>query len=280
MELKEKNQLLRDKIENLEKNGPKTSYANAVLQKPAPKSDSGLPLVITLKNKKDSDTIRSKVKKILNGTKIKVNKLVNTAEGKILIRCSKKEEAEEMKDLVDKELKSIILNAEVRKLKNPRVKIPGIQGDISAERLRTDLIDRNDIETTEEGLKVVHTYTNKRTKTNTAVLEMSCDVYKQIKKNSKIFVGWQSCAYYDDYNVNMCYNCCGFNHSKAKCQRKPVCANCAGEHQTWDCECQSEVKKCINCIESNNKYKTNRSIDHCASNFDYVKLTNLRWNRQ
>lgn len=138
----------------------------------------------------------------------------------------------------------------------------GIDNESADDNLENDIIKRNEIQTGDGDLKMVHKYVNKNTNKTTAVLEVTQEAYKQIKKEKKIYVGWQRCLYHDDFNVNMCNKCCRFNHSQKKCKNKPVCWKCAYKHEGKDCT--SEVKKCFNCTSANDKYAEHYRADHCA----------------
>ena len=57
-------------------------------------------------------------------------------------------------------------------------------------------------------------------------------------------------------------------HSSKKCKNKQQCVYSAGEHESKTCQNKQQLT-CCNCSASNNKYKLNRKINHCAS--DYKK---------
>ena len=74
----------------------------------------------------------------------------------------------------------------------------------------------------------------------------------------------------DYFNVNICRNCCGFNHSYKKCYndniKKPCYTYCVGNHQGIKCENRQELK-CANCCYANNRYNLNRDVNHAADNY-------------
>ena len=69
--------------------------------------------------------------------------------------------------------------------------------------------------------------------------------------SNKVTLGLNSCIIYDRYDVKRCYNCHKFGQHAKDCHTKDehVCGKCGDGHSTK--ECQSETKKCINCVRNN-----------------------------
>ena len=58
-------------------------------------------------------------------------------------------------------------------------------------------------------------------------------------KDKKIYIGSQRCKIFDEFNLNICYNCCNYNHNSKKCTNDKKCPKCAEKH-TLD-ECKSSI---------------------------------------
>ena len=92
-----------------------------------------------------------------------------------------------------------------------------------------------------------------------ANVRVSNNIRKYIDLNgNRIYVGFgERCKVYDHFHVKRCNNCQQFNHFKDNCKSldKPVCAHCAQDHKTDDCQHASDssfVPTCHNCKSNNN----------------------------
>ena len=50
-----------------------------------------------------------------------------------------------------------------------------------------------------------------------------------------MYIGWQRCRVYQDFNHGGCFNCNWYGHSAKKCKNGMSYAHCAGEHGTLAC---------------------------------------------
>lgn len=82
-------------------------------------------------------------------------------------------------------------------------------------------------------------------------------------KSEKLYIGWQRCRIYEDFNLSRCYKCCGYGHSAKKCANAARCQYCAGNHDGLTCK-DKDNKRCANCLLANEKYKTEKNIAHYA----------------
>jgi len=76
------------------------------------------------------------------------------------------------------------------------------------------------------------------------VLETLPDVFCKLE-NKKVFIGMSRCSVKLHTAQTQCYNCQRFGHTAAKCNDKPKCKNCAGEHDSRTCK--ADFHKCANC---------------------------------
>lgn len=75
--------------------------------------------------------------------------------------------------------------------------------------------------------------------------------------------------------VNRCFKCSRFGHIKKHCKNDQlVCPVCAENHEFKDCKSQS--KKCINCTNFNNRYKTNFTTDHSCQEIKKCQAYNYQ----
>ena len=93
------------------------------------------------------------------------------------------------------------------------------------------------------------------------VVKCSPDVREHFmdKNGGYIYLGLVRCKCYDRFIVTQCYHCQGFNHYAYRCPQKslpPICGTCSEQHETKNCN--SNVRKCINCI----KFKPSVNPDH------------------
>ena len=106
-------------------------------------------------------------------------------------------------------------------------------------------------------------------KTNTLIVEVSPEIYKQIRDNNyRVFIGHQCCRAYDIFNVKPCYKCGRFGHNGSQCKNKETCQNV--QKNTIYCVI-GKTTKCVNCCYSNSKYNINYNINHEASDSGDVK---------
>lgn len=94
-----------------------------------------------------------------------------------------------------------------------------------------------------------------------------------------INIGWNDCPVYEDLKVKQCNNCLIFGHRTNECKKESVCLNCLGPHSNRQCTI-NVIPKCYNCIFANEKFNTNREINHDSLSYNCctykVKLAELR----
>ena len=97
-------------------------------------------------------------------------------------------------------------------------------------------------------VKVIHVYSSP--KYTNLILEVNATAYEIIMKEGKIDIAYSRCKVHDDYNINICHDCCNYNHSfKSCCKKKDVkqcCTYCAGNHSYTIGE-NKQALKCIHC---------------------------------
>ena len=80
-------------------------------------------------------------------------------------------------------------------------------------------------------------------------------------EEKKVFIGCQRYRIVDESNVNNCFKCGKFGHSKNKCRENTQrCLNCAGEHHIQQCKEDNQVK-CAACVAANTFIKNKKNYN-------------------
>ena len=162
---------------------------------------------------------------------------------------------------------------ETVKTLSPKMKIVGIENDLSIQDLQRDINDRNFEELNSE-IKVIHIYKSKNN-TFSAIIETPSEIYEFIKKNnSKVYDGSKRCVAYDDINFKICKKCCRYNHSDNKCRNTPTCLHCAGSHELSNCVNKETNPLCTNCKYTNDKYNTKHDTNHSSHDTEKCAILN------
>lgn len=266
MLLIEKNERLTDEIQNAKINTTRT-FANVLETNNTTRTKQRIPAII-VKPKHTQEAMQTK-RDLLNVVKLKdtnvgINRLSLTSRGEVKIKCANTDDA----NLVTSEIKKCMGNnydIQQEQLWMPRLKIVGIEEKYSPDELYDEIIKRNLLNTEIHSIKVNHIMHISAKDTYTAFAEVNPQVYQLIMKGTKkLYIGWQSCLVFDDFNIKRCQRCCGYGHSAKKCNKPYYCANCAGEHDTGDCT-NAPAIRCINCITANSRFKLERETNHRAS---------------
>lgn len=99
-------------------------------------------------------------------------------------------------------------------------------------------------------------------------------------KFMSIFVGYQNCRVFDDFNDRNCSKCCGYGHSLKKCPRKEerlnICSKCATTHE--EPTCNTNTLTC-NCVKANKYLKKKRDEHHDAKDKSCCETYRARWEK-
>lgn len=126
-------------------------------------------------------------------------------------------------------------------------------------------------------IKVVSYAENKQKNGFYAIIQVDGEIFQNLMKNQKIFVGWQRCSVYECIDILRCYNCSGFHHKASDCKKTKYCPRCSQVHELK--ECDSTVLCCPNCTYAVNTYKLNLKTDHEAWSHDcatYLKKLDMQ----
>ena len=132
-------------------------------------------------------------------------------------------------------------------INNPKLKVIDIDIDHRGDNEIELNINERNFSNMEDKCKLLHVYTNERTKRKCAIIEVTSSIYKHIKENkNRLFVDHQSCRVFDIINTIPCKKCARFSHSSKKCENQVTCNKCTDVHSPS--KCTSTVSKCTNCV--------------------------------
>lgn len=259
-ELIESNRFLRSGFDN---KMPTMSYSSAA------KVSSGFyrnqksysevkTIIVTPDRSQTQEDTFSTVKSSLIATKKPVNR-ISKGKKSVIVKCGQKS-GQEIKMALERDLGD---KAKVEFAENldPLIKIYGIDNEFSEEELVRDICERNNIR--EDSFRIEYIYP-KRKNTKGIKLRVKADLYVKIAQQRSLHIGYQNCnLIYDDYNINQCNKCQGYNHKFSTCS-KIQCSFCADEHKSEDCKNRNKIK-CVNCVRANQFLTKKRSIDHEAT---------------
>lgn len=250
-----------------------TSYANIVAN--IPKKQEFVQLIVKPGENYKGNVMDIVKKQVAEKTAAKVMKINRVENGTVYVKCNSIQDSEAILQTLKNE-NSDILTAAAYKKENPKVRITDILESVDEEELANDIIKRNQLPT--ESIVIQHRYTQRNNKYG-VLAEVTMDAYDKIMRSATVYVGYQCCRVFDEFNINRCKKCCGYNHSLNKCKknqnRKQKCLKCAGDHEVS--ECSSEIKRCINCMSANNYLTKKRSIDHTADDISHCESYKVRW---
>lgn len=212
----------------------------------------------------DLDTA-SKVKSVINPIQDPVKALFKRKNGKVIIHCKDGKAADTVKLKLIKELGN---EFEVNEPKDstPVIKVVGFR-DYIDESTTLDMIrSQNCVITQKSTLSIVEV--RKRNDYVTLIIKIDSNTFEKIMnaEDPRLSINWDYCKVYEHINVTRCFQCQQFNHFKADCKNKAVCAKCTGEHEAKDCT--SRTACCINCVNTNSRLNLSLNTSHYAWAFD------------
>lgn len=275
-ELTDKNNLLTQKLNT---NGNNSQLSNStfaqIISNAKPKSKR-VPKIVIKKTKKEANmeiVERAVTRCLIQDKTIQAKKIYKKNNDELIISCLKEESVNTALGLLsNRELKEV---CEVQKeqVLNPKVRVIGIDNilELDDAALEEDINMRN-FKNFDKQCRVLHSYTNNKTKLQSIVLEVTGEIHKFIKENNnRIFVGYQNCKVFDILNVAPCRNCARYGHNATKCRNESVCLKCADRHETSKCNGENE-NKCINCDYTNKKFGTHYDTKHMATDSHACKI--------
>lgn len=265
--------------------GPKTFAEMARLPK-VPKvtgvAKVTAPKVIFVKSQNDDldlNEVKDVIKRSVRPGKIGVNirRVVKTARG-VMVETENVEQLEKFKECRELADKGLVF--EKPKKRSPRLMVYDVEPAEDAVAMIEDIYDQNmadqdiDLETFKREFKIVHEYKRKDPGDSRLALVVECTarVRNVIRRNDRIYVGWQSCRIKDYNPLVRCYKCQSFGHVAKYCKNKVVCPHCAEGHEGKECKNKNRPARCANCLSA--KKDSGHAIGHprCP---EYVRATKI-----
>ena len=280
-ELNDKNNILKQLIEEKNKTieflnqkqiSPTKTYAQAIKKNEV--KINHIPSVIVVPKTKENKlkVCKTVTDKLKSDIIFPIKRIQEKKDGTVKIKCASKNDVVKLEAQLTAQIGSdYMVKQEV--MQNPRLKIVGIDNNLTAEELELDIRERN-FKNSDFYCSVEHTYVNNKTKKQSAIISVPADVYRSIRENnSKMYVRHQCLRVFDDLYIMPCFKCGRIGHSGKKFTNAAVCLRCAGNHQTKDCDGISQ-NKCTNCCFDKEKFKDDRDVNHIAT--DTEKCTYLK----
>ena len=224
-------------------------------------------IIIKSKNQEicnSEETMKNVIKTVKEDTRITIESCKKFKNGKISVRVNKDKNINEIKDCI-KEKMGNEYDIKIDELKKPRIKIIGIKEDISNIDLESDIANRNKFKDSE--IKILYKYKNNNKDTWSIILDVDKNQYAQARIRNRIYIGSESCRFFDYYDVTLCYKCLKYGHKSNKCEiENNSCGNCGENHMMKECTNKNK-QKCKNCHNFNEKYGAKRNCNHAVVDF-------------
>ena len=171
-------------------NSQMQSYAS-VIRKPNQQTVyRNLPSIIIKPKKtqnisKTKEDLEIKVNPGILGVKIKGKKELQN--GNIILKCPTMNDMEKLKQSARANLGQSYEIVETS-LRNPRIKIPGIENDYTKEQLEEAIKSQNEHISEEDHLKITFIKSNKNRKNKTAFAECSPELFHKLLNERKIYI--------------------------------------------------------------------------------------------
>ena len=137
------------------------------------------------------------------------------------------------------------MEANIHKLRNPRLVIFNIPEDISTGNLEDTLRAQNPDRNLKKGdINARFSYVTKKQIRN-LVMEVGAQTRKLLLQK-KVKLGWLICKIEDYLVANRCSKCSRFNHRFRECRGEETYPLCAGSHKLKECTASPTACKCIN----------------------------------
>ena len=118
----------------------------------------------------------------------------------MIINCTNEDSINAIDNTLNNLLNSDI-KIEKEHINKPKLKVINIDKTLEDEKVIEQDINLRKFNDMDNKCKVLHVYSNTRTGTNSAIIEVTSDIYKHIKDNkSRLFIGYQSCRVFDMIN--------------------------------------------------------------------------------
>ena len=237
--LQEYNKVLKDKTycnDNVFPTYAQKFTSNNVKKRNVPK------ILLNFKDNNNAHSSLNEIKQtITRNSNVPLDYINNTNDGKVIIQCHNDSDINKIKNLLESKAEDKY-ELSLQKFLNPLIKILEIDDEYKdMEMLLSEIVKRNHL--SDKDIKVRHLYTPKNQHYFNAIIEVSKETYAILMEEKKVFFGCQRYGIVDEFNINNCFKCGKFNHSKKKCKENiQKCLNCAGNHHIQQCNVDNVIK--------------------------------------
>lgn len=147
--------------------------------------------------------------------------------------------------------------------RNPQIIVRGVPASIDDFSLKAAIINQNQLEATSEEIKIIRTFPN-RNETKSVVLEVTPQLFKQMKPRSRLLIEWSSCTIAENLHILFCKRCATYGHAAGRCTAMPRCPICGDSHLMVDCDAQTR-RHCWACIEHAHVRPPQAKVDHSGT---------------
>ena len=265
--------LLQEKLKTYETKGQATlikSYADVLGSKNEQKKEEkqNLPsIIVKPKAAQNIQQTKNDINRKVNPAELKIGiqNMRSTKNGMIIIKCPSRQENELLEAAMKDKLKDTY-DIELSKMRKPKIKIPNFNEEMKAEDIEKSILEQNQLT---EGVKVTYVQ-KKKSGIKTIFCDCSPSAFRKIINMRKIYIGWERYPVYENLDIPRCFQCQEFYHKKTDCKNKVACAKCSEEHDSS--ECLRDAKRCVNCLNANEKYKTNHNSQHGSADMECPTL--------
>lgn len=264
--------LLQEKLKLLEEKEQMPeipTYANILTTKHRNDKKNFSSIIIKPKTAQNETKTKKDITEIVNPAELKIGiqNLRTAKNGTVIIKCSTEHENEILETTIKDKLKDNY-NIETSKMRKPKIKIANFNEEMTMENIEKCINEQNQL----TGVKVTY-IKNQKNGLQTIFCECAPKAFKKLIDMKKIYIGWQRYPIYENLDIPRCFQCQEYYHKKANCKNKVACMICGEEHSLT--ECPKQKKFCVNCANSNKKYKTQHNTNHESTNIDCPTLKYL-----
>lgn len=135
---------------------------------------------------------------------------------------------------------STLMQIRIPQRRRPRIKITGVDPDVTSTDILQAINTRNDDITLDTNNATICVSYKERSGNFSHILEVSPQIYRTLMNKTKVTIGWTKCPVTEDFHVPVCTFCATYGHPRRACPVKhlperAVCTRCGGPHLGSDC---------------------------------------------
>ncbi|CRL05517.1 CLUMA_CG018121, isoform A [Clunio marinus] len=226
---------------------------------------------IDLKNGRSSKNINAmeKVRNSIDPQKLQASDMRSTPNGGVTFKCQVEKE-QDIEAEIKKKLGSNF-DVKINEQRKPSLRIYGLYDDknLSSQTLEDMIRTQNSSLIQKTNSLYVKKVTGRKNNTNVKTIWIDCDVdvYRNLTQAKAINIGWSRCNVVDGINPMRCYKCSRYAHKGSVCNKpEECCPKCSKNHllTNHNDEIHGEEKKCINCLDANEKFNLKMDTNHAV----------------